>query len=305
MIMKRAIVCVSAAIAFLLGTALHAQEEHPVRHLTNDPAQQGFPSWSPDGQTIVFSSVSQDSPEETGLWKISANGGEPWQVTEVIGEHPDWSPDGHYIAFDADSGSSIKLISSRGGFPIRVVSTEIPVFRGGNPNWAPDGRRIAFREGSNLWLIDIVTGQAGIALTREGMYPIPGCWSRDGAEVFVTLRSSDSAESEIWRVSASGAEARQVSFETDLLYRYMDLSPDGTLLAFTACKQRECDLWIGAVDGGKPIQLTFDTAYDDTPRWSPDGTKIAFTSTRSGAFDVWVMEPDLEKIRAVLISQVE
>lgn len=303
--MRRPAVSIPLVIAFLCGTALHAQEEHPVRSLTNDPAQQGFPSWSPDGQTIVFSSGSQDIPEQTGLWKIPADGGEPWQFTEFIGEHPDWSPDGHYIVFDADSGNSVKLISSQGGPPIRVDSRDAEVFRGGNPYWAPDGRRIAFREGSNLWLVDISTGEAGIAFTREDMYPIPGCWSRDGADVFVTLRGSGTNESEIWRVPASGAEASQVLFETDLVYRYMDLSPDGTLLAFTACKERDCDLWIGAVTGGRPVQLTFHPAYDDTPRWSPDGKEIAFTSTRSGAFDIWIVEPNLEKIRAGLRAQVE
>ena len=298
--MIRRVVLVPVAMALLCGTALHAQEEYPVRQLTSDPAQQGFPSWSPDGYAIVYSSVNRADPENTGLWKIHADGDEPWQFTDFIGEHPDWSPDGQYIVFDADSGNSIKLVSSHGGSPIHVVPGDVTVFRGGNPIWAPDGSRVAFREGSNLWVMDVSTGQAGIALTRDDMYPIPGCWSRDGADVFVVLRGSESFESEIWRVPVRGAEARQVVFEIDLLYRYRDLSPDGTLLVFTACKERECDLWIGAVDGGKPVQLTFHPAYDDTPRWSPDGTKIAFTSTRSGAFDVWVMEPDLERIRAAL-----
>jgi Tol biopolymer transport system component len=300
MIKKRTVVWMSVAIALLSGTALQAQEEHPVRQLTSDSAQQGFPSWSPDGYTIVYSSVSRDNPEHTGLWKIPSDGGEPWRFSDFIGEHPDWSPDGHYIVFDADSGNSIKLIASHGGSPIHIVPGDVSIFRGGNPNWAPDGRRIAFREGPNLWVMDVSTGQAGIALTRDDMYPIPGCWSNDGADVFVVLRGSESNQSEIWRVPVRGAEARQIVFEIDLLFRYMDLSPDGTLLVFTACKERECDLWIGAVDGGKVVQLTFHPAYDDTPRWSPDGTKIAFTSTRSGAFDVWIMEPDLERIRAAL-----
>jgi len=288
--MKRHVVWESVAIALLSVTALQAQEEHPVRQLTSDSAQQGFPSWSPDGYTIVYSSGSRDDPEQTGLWKIPAEGGEPWQFTDFIGEHPDWSP---------------KLIASQGGSPIHVVPGDISIFRGGNPKWAPDGSRIAFREGPNLWVMDVSTGQAGIALTRDGRYPIPGCWSNDGADIFVVLRGSESHESEIWRVPVRGEEARQIVFEIDLLYRYMDLSPDGTLFVFTACEERECDLWIGAVDGGKPVQLTFHPAYDDTPRWSPDGTKIAFTSTRAGAFDVWVMEPDLERIRAALDASRE
>ena len=302
--MRLSAVSIPVVIALLAATALPAQE-HPVRNVTNDSAQQGFPSWSPDGQTIVFSSASQDSPEETGLWKVRVDGGKPWQFTDFIAEHPHWSPHDQYIVFDADSGNSIKVVSSQGGFPIRVVPEDTQVFRGGNPIWAPDGSRLAFREGFNLWVMDVATGQAEIALSREGMYPIPGCWSPDGTDIFVTLRGSESHESEIWQVAAIGAEAQQVVFDDDLVYRYMDVSPDGTLLVYTACEERDCNLWVGAVDGGRPVQLTFDPAYDDTPRWSPDGTKIAFTSTRSGAFDVWVMEPDLERIRTALDAEVE
>jgi Tol biopolymer transport system component len=300
--MVRTPLAVPVAVAFLCGTIVQAQEKHPVTQLTVDAAQEGFPAWSPDGATIVYSLGSRESPEMTGLWKVRAEGGEPSQLTDIIGEHPDWSPDGRHIVFDADSGNAIKMIPSEGGKPTRVVPESIPVFRGGNPNWSPDGSRIAFREGSNLWVLDVGTGKATVAFGREGTYPIPGCWSRDGEEVYMTVRDIESYESEIWRVSSSGAEPLRLEFETERRLRYMDLSPDGTLLAFTACKERDCDLWVARASGGKPVQLTFHPAYDDTPRWSPDGTRIAFTSTRSGSFDVWVMDVDAERVTAALES---
>jgi Tol biopolymer transport system component len=297
----RLLLTVTAALIFFSDKTLHAQETFPMRQLTSDAAQEGFPSWSPDGETIVYSLGDRESPSRTGLWKIPAAGGEPWQLTDFIGEHPDWSLDGQYIVFDADSGNSIKLVSAHGGHPVRVVPGSIPVFRGGNPNWSPDGSRIAFREGSNLWVLDIRTGEATIAFTREGTYPIPGCWSPDGEHVLVTVRDIESYESGIYSVPSSGVgEAREVTFEGDLIYRYLDLSPDGTLLALVGCVERACDLWVGSAAGGKLIQLTSHPALDGTPRWSPDGTRIAFTSTRDDNFNVWIMEPDVDAVRTAL-----
>ena len=289
-------------VVFIGSTAnpLNAQDRFPVHRLTFHPAQEGFPAWSPDGRTIVFSLGSRDSASMTGLWKIPADGGEARQFTDFIGEHPDWSPDGHYIIFDADTGNAIKLVSSYGGQPIRIVPQSIPVFRGGNPNWSPDSRRIAFREGSNLWVLDVRSGEANVVFTQEGTYPIPGCWSDDGEEIYITVRGIESYSAAIWRVSADGMTRTRLTIEEDRQYRYMDLSPDGTMLAYVACEGRDCDLWVMPVDGGESVQLTRHPAYDDTPRWSPEGTRIAFTSTRAGGFDVWIMDLDLDELRAAL-----
>jgi Tol biopolymer transport system component len=299
---------ISAAVLVVLclasGATLSAREDDRLRQLTSDPAQEGFPSWSPDGTTIVFSR-GDDTPGKTGLWTIPATGGEPVQLTDFIAEHPDWSSDGRYIVFDADRGNSIKLISSAGGGPIRVVPDTIPVSRGGNPNWSPDDSRIAFREGSNLWVLDVSTGRHTNVFHEAGMIPIPGCWSRDGKSIYVSLRAEDAPDSAIWLISSTGEGNRRLSVETDRVYRYMDLSPDGSLLAVVACEGRNCDLWVMPSGGGRMVRITTHPAYDDTPRWSPDGRTIAFTSTRSGNFDVWTVEVNVEDIRADLDAGAE
>ena len=63
-----------------------------------------------------------------GLHTVASVGGEPRWLTDEIGEHPNWSRDGRYIVFDADMGNSIKLTSSRGGQPIRIVPASITTF---------------------------------------------------------------------------------------------------------------------------------------------------------------------------------
>jgi Tol biopolymer transport system component len=280
-----------------------AQEKYPVRQITDDTAQDGFPRWSPDGTYILFSRYGGDAaPEKTGLWLVSPDGGEPRQLTTVIGEHPDWSPDGRYIVFDGDFGNSIQLVSASGGTPIRIVPESIPVSRGGQPKWSPDGSRIAFKEGSNLWVLDVATGRFDKVLSEQGKIPLPACWSNDGKEIYVYLREAESQNSSIWAVSAVGQGKRQLTSEKESVYRYADLSPDGSLLCVVWCEGRNCDLWVMSSAGGKRVQITSDPGYDDGPSWSPDGTKIAFVSTRSGNFDIWTVGVDAEQLRRELVQ---
>jgi Tol biopolymer transport system component len=285
--------------------ALSAQDRFPVQRLTFDPAQEGFPSWSPDGTTLVYSyGTDRASGPTAGLHTIPSAGGRPQWLTHEIGEHPRWSREGHYIVFDAEEGNSIKLTSALGGPPIRIVPASIPVFRGGLPQWSPDGTRIAFKEGPNLWVLDIGTGETRVFYTAaEGKMPLPGCWSADGAAVYFTLRDVDSPASSVWATLVDGDDSREILPAGDHWYRYVDLSPDGSMLAFVKCTDRgDCDLWVTTALGGPQVQLTMHPAHDGTPRWSPDGTKIAFTSTRTHNFDVWVMSIDITELRAALDS---
>jgi len=121
-------------VSLISFSVAEAQEEPGLRRLTEDPAQDGFPCWSPDGSTIVFSRYGGDeAPEKNGMWVVSPGGGEPRPLTRFLGEHPEWSPDGHYIAFDGDFGNVIQIVSASGGTPIRIVPESIPVLRGGQP----------------------------------------------------------------------------------------------------------------------------------------------------------------------------
>ncbi len=282
-----------------------AQEERGLRQLTDDSAQDGFPSWSPDGRYILFSRYGGDvAPEKTGLWLVSPGGGEPHQLTAFIGEHPDWSPDGRYIAFDGDFGNSIQLVSASGGVPVRIVPESIPVLRGGQPKWSPDGSRIAFKEGSNLWVLDVSTSRLDKVFREPGKVPIPTGWSLDGSEIYVSLREgAENPNSSIWAISAIGQDRRQLTLEKESAYPYADVSPDGSLLAVVWCEGRNCDLWVMSAAGGKRVQITSHPGYDDGPSWSPDGTRIAFVSRRSGNFDIWTVEVDVEQVRSELVKQ--
>jgi Tol biopolymer transport system component len=289
---------------FLIGllafacSAASGGDRYPVRQLTTHPAQEGFPFWSPDGSRLVYQSAAID--DTTGLWTMAPDGSKRRRLTTEIGEHPTWSPDGHYIVFDGDSGNSIKIVSSRGGTPVRIVPDSVKIYNGGNPNWSPDGATILFHEGSSLRVLNLSRGTAPVLFTREGSRPISCCWSRDGKSVFFWLRPPGSRESSLWMVSLAGESREILPQSPGKALRYMDLSPDGSMIAYTVCEGRACDIWVMPSRGGAPVQLTTHPAMDESPRWSPDGTKIVFTSTRSQSFDVWVMDLDLGDLRQSL-----
>ncbi|WP_026700384.1 S9 family peptidase [Salibacterium aidingense] len=72
------------------------------------------------------------------------------------------------------------------------------------------------------------------------------------------------------------------------------LSRDGEKYAFVqqmARNNQEYDshLFIHHLTDDIPVQWTFGSVQDHTPRWSPDGTELAFVSNRSGTDQIWVM----------------
>jgi TolB protein len=268
--------------------------------LTSDTAQDGFPAWSPDGKKIVFSRYGDYvAPEKTGLWLVSLETDELQRLTTEIGEHPDWSPDGRSIVYDGEYGNSIQLVSASGGTPSRIVPESIQVTQGGQPIWSPDGKCIAFKEGSNLWVLEVSTGELEKIFSEEGKRPVPSCWSPDGKEIYIFLLDPETGGGDIWALSTTREDHRQVTFD-EANYRYADLSPDGALLVVTRCEGHDCELWAMSPDGGEQLPITSLSGYNDGPAWSPDGTQIAFVSRRSGYFDIWLMEIDAEGLQREL-----
>jgi eukaryotic-like serine/threonine-protein kinase len=111
-----------------------------VRQLTNDPARDRKPSWSPDGRRIVFSSNRSGKYE---AWTIRPDGSGLTQVTNLPDQtvlSPIWSPDGKQIAFSYGArGTGIVDLS---GAPARP--RVLPPVSGGRvfapTAWSQDGR---------------------------------------------------------------------------------------------------------------------------------------------------------------------
>jgi Tol biopolymer transport system component len=114
----------------------------PVR-LTNTPAMDGLPVYSPDGSEIAFISARTGVPQ---VWVMNADGSDPVQLTvdpAPKGQLPDWSPDGSKIAYQstATGNGDIYVMDADGSHQTQL--THSPAMEFGTA-WSPDGNEIAF-----------------------------------------------------------------------------------------------------------------------------------------------------------------
>ncbi len=146
--------------------------------LTDNPASDGSPAWSPDGTRIAFTS------ERDGNWEIyvmNADGNKQTRLTDNLAEdrYPAWSPDGTRIAFQSerDGNDEIYVMNDDGSDQTRLTDNPAPDIRGA---WSPDGKRIAFysyRDGN--WEIYVMNadGSAQTRLTTDPADDVAPAWS--------------------------------------------------------------------------------------------------------------------------------
>ena len=69
----------------------------------DETTEEGYPSWSPDGETIVFASDRLQASSEPDLYLMNADGGNIRRITDppAKDEYPFFSPDGKYIYFNS------------------------------------------------------------------------------------------------------------------------------------------------------------------------------------------------------------
>ncbi len=114
-----------------------------LRQLTNDPARDRAPRWSPDGRKILFSSNRSGKYE---AWTIRPDGGGLTQITHLASPqpvlNPFWSPDGRQIGFTYGSLGTALLDLSGAPGSLRVL----PRVDGqvlARASWFEDGRYLA------------------------------------------------------------------------------------------------------------------------------------------------------------------
>jgi Tol biopolymer transport system component len=208
--------------------------------VTEDPAMDWNPVWSPDGKSLYFSS---DRGGSLNLWRVAIDDktgrvrGEPAPVTTPsrTSGSISFSRDGKQMMYvSSDRRSSIQRV---GLDPVtgRVTDSPSPVFQ---------GSRVIYTQ-------DISPNGDWIAFTTLG-----------GRE-------------DLYVVKSDGSSYRQI---TDDAFRDRGprWSPDGTKLAFYSDRGGRYETWTVRPDGSNLEQLTKATGPARTEvTWSPDGKRIA------------------------------
>jgi Tol biopolymer transport system component len=215
----------------------------PVR-VTDDPAVDWNPVWSPDGRYLYFSS---DRSGGFNLWRVEideATGrvmGEPIAVpvpSAFIG-HLSISADGTSIAMASITqsanveGFAFDPVTGRVGSRRRVTASSD---RTSTVSVSPDGQWLAF------------------------------------------AKFQQNNQQDLWVVKRDGTGLRQVTND-GALERVPSWSPDGTRLMFqSSTSGGRFQVWTIATDGGGAIQVTDRPESLIFPIWGPDVTRALVTT---------------------------
>ena len=223
----------------------------------------------------------------TGLWKVSANGGRPVQLTKIDTsrrEFAHWSPQvlpgGHAMiytnyatpmararieAFDFASGRSTVLVEgavygrySPTGHLLYARDAAVYAIAFDPVHLRTDGVGTLVQD-NVAW--DATDGLAGYAISDNGTFAYlrESEWT---AQVAVTWR--DAAGRDTPAIDAPGA------------FLQPRLSPDGRWIAVTNTRPKD-DIFIYDVKRRALTQLTHAPAYAFNPLWMPDSRQIIYT----------------------------
>ncbi len=238
-----------------------------LRRLTNDPADDWDPAWSPDGQRLAFYSERGGDAE---IYIINADGTGLRNLTNHPANdyHPSWSPDGQRLVFYSDrSGNGDIYAINADGTGLRNL-TNHPANDGGAA-WSPDGARIAFnseRDGNAEVYVMNADGSFPLRLTYNDAEDGWAAWSPDGTRI--AFQSNRDGAWDIYVLDADGTNLRRLTDHPANDW-WPTWSADGQWLLFTSDREGVAGIYIMPATGGEARRLSDSGSWNDSPAWRP------------------------------------
>jgi TolB protein len=126
------------------GDSLDSVRE--LQRRTSNPADDGFPAWSPDCARLAFSS-DRANPGYHNVYQLDLNTNTVTPITSGTYDDvsPSWSPDGTKVAFTrkvGDAPGEIYVHTMSSGQDMRLTNNHV---NDADPSWSPSGRIIFAR----------------------------------------------------------------------------------------------------------------------------------------------------------------
>jgi len=238
-----------------------------VSRLTNNPAVDVFPAWSPDGNRIAFASDRGGFPD---IYLVNPDGTNLQRLTNSASADvtPAWSNTADELAFvsNRDGNDEIYSISINTGATQRITNDSSADYF---PSWSADGEWIVFTTDRDINPEIYKVRRDGSELTR--LTDDPGddsnpAWSPDGTRIVFT--SNRNGFYEVYTMDTNGGNVTKVTDARSLLDE-PNWSPDSRAITFSSSKDGQKEIYVITADGIAENRLTSLPAADFYPDWSP------------------------------------
>ena len=308
-----------------------AMEDGTVKQLTKSKVDDKEPSWSPDGNQIVWLNQAEVGSGDLKVAIMDVDGKNQEILTPDFAtsgaEQPVFSPDGTKIAYSAKGGMpdvitrNVAIIDfakeTKEGKPLiynlTVWGIEPGEEKGTNVQdkyhvWSPDGTQMAWvtrRHGNwDIYVTDVVGDpKAEKRKDKPGAVQKNLTSGKDSKKDDVHPRFSphgrkilfESKRDGDWEIyvmdSRTGENVVQLT-DNEKVDKNAEWSPDGKKILFESKRDGNSEIYVMNADGTEQLNLTNNPASDSIPKWSPDGRKILFESKRDGNREIYVMDAD-------------
>ncbi|HEV8340087.1 MAG TPA: hypothetical protein VGR25_10600 [bacterium] len=250
-------------------------------NLTNNPAADFNPAWSPDGTRIAFAS-DRAGGNNWDIYVMAADGTGVTRLTThvALDWNPAWSPDGTKILFTTYRYGGGELATMNpDGTGVTRLTTNTSYDR--HPKWSPLGTKIAFESyrGGSWEIVSMnADGSGQIILASDPSYDFEPDWSPDGAKI-AWRGGRDDGIGDIFVMNQDGTGV--VNLTNDPAYdREPGWSPDGTKIVYATVQGGNFQIYTMTASGGSKTPLTTNSGNDYDPDWQVgSGSPTSFTLT--------------------------
>jgi TolB protein len=241
-----------------------------IRRVTGNGSINLFPSWSPEGDTLVYTSYRSGRP---GLWMISRGRrrtGPFLESSRAVTYRGVWAPGNGHLALvmNEDANTDIFMVEGSGrGLRRLTFGRSIET----SPSWSPDQQRLAFVSDQSgapqIYVRDMRSGQVR-RLTFEGSYNASPSWSPTGEWIAYAAQTSSNFDLYLIDPDTGYTTALVLHPRSDEDPHW---SPDGRKIVFTSSRRGRKEIY--TVDIADPAgslrRLTAGKGNSSNPAWSP------------------------------------
>ena len=291
------------------------------RRLTNDNTLMSGLAWLPDGKNLLYSSARGSTMlylPTLHLWRISAAGGEPDQLTygELGDEEPDVDRNGRIVVSRKRTQYDIWKFPT-GPDAVENVARAVRITHQTGqvqtPSLDPSDKELVYLSDNgghgNLWVAPVAGGESRQITFEKDPEKVMGVpiWSPDGSRIAFALTRPSAEQRGVgyWVVRPDGTGLREVlpfgawaawSNDGKFLY-YSESSPVVATGNFRLMK--------APVDGGAAVSVRNDNALGPAP--APDGSALYYIvplQNLNGSLDYEVRVAKPEDGRSRLLARI-